>query len=106
MGFMKNYDEFIRDEMLKNRVNMAAGFNPSATLKLDDNSDFINTEYSFPWLDKIWSEINNLKGRTPAFVELSCKVFLNLLHTAFLLYPKGTAAFTVTAVQAGIGIYR
>ena len=37
-----------------------------------------------------------------SFARLSMKVPLDLLHPAFLLDTKRTAAFTVTAVEAGV----
>lgn len=68
---MKNYDE-----MLKNQVIVSHEFNPlvasltpdAFNLSLADNSTIIS-----PDIDELWREINNLKRRTPAFVELSCK---------------------------------
>lgn len=59
---MKNYDE-----ILENQVTMSHEFNPLVASLTPDSFSLSLT------VDEILREINNLKMRTPAFVELSCK---------------------------------
>ena len=72
---MKNYGKITADEMLKNQVNMAHEFNPllsSINMKRDVFTNGL-IEVNNSVIDTLWREIKNLKGRTPDFVELSCK---------------------------------
>ena len=69
---MKNYGEITADEILKNQVNMADEFNPLVA-SITPNTFTISGGISIEAIEKLQREIENLKGKSLAFVELSCK---------------------------------